>query len=76
MATKPFGSSRCDSAVGKQDDVRAQSQILYEKSRPLEKPKAIGAMSIEELDGEPKKGVASIQNGNVIAAEDVDIDYD
>ena len=76
MATKPFVSSRCDSRLGKQDDVRLQTQTTYEKNRLLEKPKAIGAMSIEELDGELKKGVASIQSGNVIAEEDIDIDYD
>jgi hypothetical protein len=50
--------------------------MMNEKQPLLKKPVALGAMSKEELDAELQKGVRSILCGNVIAAEDVDAEYD
>lgn len=54
------------------------SQIVLQQGMPFDlrlpasKPTAIGAMSREELDTELKKGVVSVQSGNVVSADDVD----
>ena len=54
------------------------SQIILRRGLPFEaklpaaKPVAIGSMSREELDAELSKGVASIRNGAVLDADDVD----
>ena len=54
------------------------SQIILHRGLPFEaklpaaKPVAIGGMTREELDVELNKGVASIRNGAVLSADDVD----
>ena len=54
------------------------SQIILHRGLPFEaklpaaKPVAIGSMTREELDVELNKGVASIRNGAVLSADDVD----
>ena len=76
VGEKPFVSSCSDGGRREQDDVKTQLQMMNEKQPLLKKPMALGAMSKEELDAELQKGVKSILCGNVIAAEDVDAEYD
>ena len=46
--------------------------LPFEAKLPVAKPVAIGSMTHEELDAELSKGVASVRNGAVMSADDVD----
>lgn len=54
------------------------SQIVLHRGLPFEaklpavKPVAIGNLTRQELDGELKKGVASLREGQVYSADEVD----
>lgn len=46
--------------------------LPFESKLPAAKPVAIGSMTHEELDAELSKGLASVRNGAVMSADDVD----
>ncbi len=46
--------------------------LPFEAKLPAAKPVAIGNLTREELDGELKKGVASLREGRVYSADEVD----
>ena len=54
------------------------SQIVLKKNMPFElkppysKPLAVGAVTVEQLDAELKKGVDSIKAGKIYSADEVD----
>ncbi len=46
--------------------------LPFEAKLPAAKPVAIGNLTRQELDGELKKGVASLREGQVYSADEVD----